>query len=616
VAASLDGGKGVKKIGSTRSPEDFFAGSLAYNWAYASDASDRPRIHAEPYSIKLAVSTMAKRGAGGPVWLAEYMAGVPPQIDSSVFHSLSDAMQQSFDKFRDLVAYENMGAQLTYDEVDRLSQDFASYLQNVLHLQRGDRVAVMMPNLLQYPVAVFGILRAGMVVVNVNPLYTPRELEHQLKDSGARVIVIIENFANTLQQVLQTTPLEAVITTQVGDLAPFPKSLITNLVVKHVKKMVPSWQIDDTVPFRTALARGKAQPYHRAALTHDDIAFLQYTGGTTGLSKGAVLTHGNLVSNLLQIHAWIGPRLEEGRDIIITALPLYHIFALVVNCLLFVFSGGKNVLITNPRDMPGFVAELRKHRFTAITGVNTLFGGLLNTPGFDTVDFSSMKLSVGGGTAVQQAIGQKWQQVTGVGLTEGYGLTETSPVVSFSPLDRPEWNGTIGVPLPSTDVRLLDDENQPSKLGEPGELCVKGPQVMRGYWQQPAETRKVFTADGYLRTGDIATMDARGYFKIVDRKKDMILVSGFNVYPNEIENVVALHPGVLEVACIGVPDEKTSESVKVFVVRKDPQLTAAVLREHCKKNLTAYKVPKAIEFRDSLPKSNVGKILRKELRNQ
>ncbi|MDB5986646.1 MAG: long-chain-fatty-acid--CoA ligase [Nevskia sp.] len=561
---------------------------------------------------------MAERGASDPAptypWLAEYMPGVPAQIEPDAFKSLAEVIERSCEKFRDAIAYENMGVRLSYDDVDRLSQDFASYLQNVLGLQRGDRVALMMPNLLQYPVAVFGILRAGLVVVNVNPLYTPRELEHQLKDSGARAIVVIENFASTLQQVLKATPLEAVITTQLGDLAPFPKSLITNFVVKRVKKMVPPWRMPDTVQFRTALARGKAQPYHRAALDHDDVAFLQYTGGTTGLSKGATLTHGNLVSNLLQMHAWIGPRLAEGSDIVITALPLYHIFALTVNCLLFLYVGGKNVLITNPRDMPGFVAELRKHRFTAFTGVNTLFGGLLNTPGFEQLDFGSLKFTVGGGTAVQQAVAQKWKKATGIGLTEGYGLTETSPGVCFSPLDKPEWNGTIGVPLPSTDVRLLDDDNQQPELGKPGELCVKGPQVMRGYWQQPEENEKVFTADGYLRTGDVATMDARGYFKIVDRKKDMILVSGFNVYPNEIENVVALHPGVLEVACIGVPDDKTGEAVKVFVVRKDPELTAAALREHCKQSLTGYKIPKAIEFRDTLPKSNVGKILRKELR--
>jgi len=549
------------------------------------------------------------------VWLKEYMPGVPHDIDPEAYHSLAELLEKSCETFRELPAFENMGVVLTYDDIDRLSQDFASYLQNVIGLNKGDRVAVMMPNLLQYPVAVFGILRAGMVVVNVNPLYTPRELEHQLKDSGARAIVIIENFASTLQQVIAATPLETVITTQVGDLAPFPKSLITNLLVKRVKKMVPPWNLPGSIPFRTALARGKAQPHHRALLNHEDVAFLQYTGGTTGLSKGATLTHGNMVSNLMQMHAWIGPLLREGEDLVITALPLYHIFALTVNCLLFLRVGGRNVLITNPRDMPGFVKELGRHRFTAFTGVNTLFNGLLNTPGFESLDFSALKFTVGGGAAVQQAVAEQWKAVTGVALTEGYGLSETSPGVCFSPVDRPDWNGTIGVPLPSTLVSLRDDDEKVVPIGQPGELCVSGPQVMRGYWNKPEDNRKAFTADGYLKTGDVATVDERGYFKIVDRKKDMILVSGFNVYPNEIENVVALHPGVLECACIGAPDTKTGESVKVFVVRKDPALTAEALREHCKENLTGYKVPKSIEFREALPKSNVGKILRKELRS-
>ncbi len=549
------------------------------------------------------------------VWLDEYMPGVPADIDTSAYASLAELIDKSCEKFRELPAFENLGVVLSYDDIDRLSQDFASYLQNVLGLNKGDRIAVMMPNLLQYPIAVFGILRAGMVVVNVNPLYTPRELEHQLKDSGARAIVIIENFASVLQQVLAATTLETVITTQVGDLAPFPKSLITNLVVKRVKKMVPAWNINGAVPFRTALARGKAQPYLHALLTHEDVAFLQYTGGTTGLSKGATLTHGNMVSNLMQMHAWIGPLLTEGEDLVITALPLYHIFALTVNCLLFVRVGGKNVLITNPRDMPGFVRELGRHKFTSFTGVNTLFNGLLHTPGFEVLDFSALKFTVGGGAAVQQAVAEKWKSVTGVALTEGYGLSETSPGVCFSPMDRPDWNGTIGVPLPSTWVSLRDDDDKVVATGEPGELCVKGPQVMRGYWNKPDENRKSFTRDGCLKTGDIAVVDARGYFKIVDRKKDMILVSGFNVFPNEIENVVAMHAGVLECACIGVPDSKTGEAVKVFVVRKDAGLTVEALREHCKQNLTGYKVPKSFEFRDALPKSNVGKILRKELRS-
>jgi long-chain acyl-CoA synthetase len=551
---------------------------------------------------------------GERIWLPEYMPGVPADIDASAYASLAQVLETSCDTFRELRAYANMGVELSYDDVDRLSQDFASYLQNVLGLNKGDRVALMMPNLLQYPIAVFGVLRAGMVVVNVNPLYTPRELEHQLKDSSARAIVIVENVCATLQEVIEKVPLEAVITTQIGDLFGFPKSLITNFAVKRVKKLVPAWDIPGTIPFRTALVRGKAQPYHRVTLTHEDVAFLQYTGGTTGLSKGATLTHGNMVSNLVQMHAWIGPKLSEGKDIVVTALPLYHIFALTVNCLLFLRVGGKNILITNPRDMPGFVKELAASGFTAFTGVNTLFNGLLNTPGFEAVDFKALKFTVGGGAAVQQAVAEKWKKVTGVPLTEGYGLSETSPGVCFSPLDKPDWNGTIGVPLPSTYVSLRDDDDKEPEIGKPGELCVKGPQVMRGYWNKPEENAKAFTLDGYLRTGDVAVMDAKGYFKIVDRKKDMILVSGFNVYPNEIENVVALHPGVLEVACIGVPDDKSGEAVKVFVVKKDPGLTVEALKEHCKQNLTGYKVPKLIEFRESLPKSPVGKILRRELR--
>ncbi|MGH8455807.1 MAG: AMP-binding protein, partial [Stenotrophobium sp.] len=487
-------------------------------------------------------------------------------------------------------------------------------LQNVLGLNKGDRVAVMMPNVLQYPVALFGILRAGLVVVNVNPLYTPRELEHQLNDSGARVIVIVENFCATLQQVLPRVKLKKIITTQLGDLHPFPKNLLVNWVVKYRRRMVPKWSIPDTIGLRTALVRGKAQPYSRLPLTHQDTAFLQYTGGTTGLSKGAQLLHGNVVANLMQMRVWMTGEMEMGRECVITALPLYHIFALALNCLMFLSIGGKNVLITNPRDLPGFVAEMKKHRFTAFTGVNTLFNGLLHTPGFGELDFRHLKLTVGGGSAVQQAVAELWKKVTGKPLTEGYGLTETSPAVSFTPLNKPEWNGSIGVPLSSTLVSLRDDDNREVPQGQPGELCVRGPQVMAGYWQKPDENAKVFTIDGYLKTGDIATMDERGYLRIVDRKKDMILVSGFNVYPNEIEGVVALHPGVLECACIGVPDDKSGEAVKIFVVKKDPALTADALREYCKQQLTGYKVPKHYAFLDALPKTPVGKILRKELR--
>jgi long-chain acyl-CoA synthetase len=557
----------------------------------------------------------AKAGDGAErVWLCQYEADVPGDIDAAVLPSLAAVIDRACERYRDLIAFENLGARLSYDDLDRLSQDFASWLQNVAGLHPGDRVAVMMPNLLQYPVAVFGILRAGLVVVNVNPLYTPRELAHQLKDSGARAIVVVETCAATLAQVLDSTPVEFVITTGIGDLLPFAKRALTHFVVRRVRKMVPPYRLPNALPFRAVLARGRAQPYHRAQLGPEDNAFLQYPGGTTGLSKGATLSHGNLVANLAQMQAWIGPRVEEGRDLVITALPLYHVFALTVNALLFVQAGARNVLITDPRDMDGFVAELGRHRFTAFTGVNTLYNALLNHPKFAALDFTALKFAIGGGAAVQQAVAEKWKAVTGVPLTEGYGLSETSPCVCFSPLDRPEWNGTIGVPLPSTWVSLRNDEEREVAPGTPGELCVRGPQVMRGYWNKPDENRKAFTADGWFKTGDIATVDAEGWFRIVDRKKDMILVSGFNVYPNEIENIVALHPGVLECACIGVPDPKTGEAVKVFVVRRDPALDAGALKAHCQQHLTGYKIPKAIEFRDQLPKSNVGKILRKALR--
>jgi len=559
--------------------------------------------------------TSTAGGAAPRPWLQEYTPGVPAEIDVGTYASAVDLLEQSIQRFRTRVAFDCMGVEMTYDELDRRTQDFASYLQNVLGFHKGDRVALMMPNLLQYPVALFGILRAGMTVVNVNPLYTPRELEHQLKDSGARGIVIVENFCATLEKVIKQTPLECVITTQLGDLHPFPRGLLVNAVVKYRRKLVPKWNIRGSTTLRAALARGKAQPYMRVELAHQDIAFLQYTGGTTGLSKGATLTHGNIVANLLQCRAWLSPLLREGEELIFTALPLYHVFALVANCLLFLSLGGKNVLITNPRDMAGFVRELSRHRFTALTGVNTLFNGLLNTPGFANLDFSTLKFTLGGGTAVQQAVAERWRQVTGKPLTEAYGLTECSPAVCFNPLHKPDWNGTIGLPLPSTDVQLRDDDNQPLPPGQAGELCVKGPQVMQGYWQKPEENAKVFSEDGWLKTGDVAVMDERGYFRIVDRKKDMILVSGFNVYPNEIEAVVALHPGVLECACIGVADEKSGETPKVFIVKKDAALTAEALMQHCRDNLTGYKIPKHIVFVEALPKTNVGKILRKDLRD-
>jgi long-chain acyl-CoA synthetase len=548
------------------------------------------------------------------IWLKQYPKGLGAEVDTSTFNSVAHVLEQSCSRFANKPAYTNLGRTLTYAELDRLTQDFASFLQNTLGFSKGDRVAVMMPNLLQYPVAIFGILRAGMVVVNVNPLYTPRELEHQLKDSGAKAIVIVENFIETLEKVIDSTPLAAVITTQVGDMLPLPKRTLVNFTLKYVKRVVPKWHIPGTLSFRSALAKGRQQPFTRMALSHSDVAFLQYTGGTTGVSKGATLTHGNIVANLQQAGAWVGTLTEDGTEIIITALPLYHIFALTANCLVFMKIGAQNVLITNPRDMEGFVKELSKHRFTAFTGVNTLFVGLLNTPQFHELDFSALKLTLGGGAAVQKAVAQQWKQVTGKPLSEAYGLTETSPAASMNPLDLPDHNGSIGLPLPSTVFSVRDDNNQEVPIGTPGELCIKGPQVMAGYWNRPEENAKVFTDDGFLKTGDVAKCDEQGFFYIVDRKKDMILVSGFNVYPNEIENVVASHPGVLEVACVGVPDEKSGEAVKIFVVSKDASLTAEDLKAYCKDNLTGYKVPRHIEFRNELPKSNVGKILRRELR--
>ena len=509
-----------------------------------------------------------------------------------------------------------MGVTLRYQDIDRLSRAFGAWLQQSLGLGKGERIALMMPNILQYPVALFGILRAGLVVVNVNPLYTPRELEHQLRDSGATAIVILENFAHTLQEVLSQTPVKTVIMTRLGDLFPFPKRPLVNFVVKRIRKMVPAWHIPNAIPFRRVLSEGVGQTLADVPLDHADLAFLQYTGGTTGVSKGAMLTHGNLVANLQQASAWLGSGFKPGAEIVVTALPLYHIFCLTVNGLVFMKAGGHSILITNPRDMPGFVRELCKVRFTAITGVNTLFNGLLRTPGFDRLDFGALRLSGAGGMAVQRAVAESWHRVTGTPLIEGYGLTETSPLVTCNPLALSEYNGSIGLPLPSTELSIRDDDNRELGVGRDqiGEICIRGPQVMRGYWQRPDETAQVMTDDGYLRTGDIGYVDERGYVRIVDRKKDMILVSGFNVYPNEIEDVVALHPEVLEVAAIGVPDEKSGEVVKIVVVKKDPALTAEALIEHCRQRLTPYKVPRQVEFRTELPKTNVGKILRRALR--
>ncbi|HET9482384.1 MAG TPA: AMP-binding protein, partial [Xanthomonadales bacterium] len=511
--------------------------------------------------------------------------------------------------------FTNMGRTLSYGDVDRISREFASFLLNELKLKKGDRVALMLPNVLQYPVAIFGVLRAGLTVVNTNPMYTARELKHQLTDSGAAAIVVLDNFAATLAEIVAETKVRQVITTGIGDMLGFPKSMVVNFVARYVKKIVPDYDLPGAIRFNDALARGAGKQLPEVDIGFEDIAFLQYTGGTTGVAKGAMLTHRNLVANMQQSSEWIGRNIEMGNELIITALPLYHIFALTANCLVFMKFGGLNVLITNPRDMPGFVKELSKHPFTAITGVNTLFNGLLNTPGFADLDFKSLKLALGGGMAVQRAVAERWKKVTGCTLIEAYGLTETSPAACMNPMDLPDYNGAIGLPLPSTDACVQDDNGRILPQGEVGELCIRGPQVMKGYWQRPEETAKVISDDGWLHTGDMARMDEQGFFFIVDRKKDMILVSGFNVYPNEIEDVIATHPGVLEVAAVGVPDDKSGEAVKVVIVKKDSALSADDVKQHCKTNLTGYKQPKYIEFRESLPKTNVGKILRRELRD-
>ena len=550
------------------------------------------------------------------VWLKEYPDGVPHTIGEPEFSSLKDLFEQSCTKFRDLTAFTNMGRKLTYGELDQASRYFGAFLQKNVGLTKGERVAVMLPNVLQYPVAIFGALRAGLTAVNVNPLYTARELEHQLKDSGARVIVVLENFATTLQEVIDRTSIDTVVTTQVGDLFGFPKSALINFAIRKIKKMVPAWNIPDAVSFRRALNEGKWQKLDKVDVDLEDIAFLQYTGGTTGVSKGAMLSHGNLVSNVQQSTAWLGAATVPGKEIVITALPLYHIFSLTANCLLFMRTGGNNILITNPRDFAGFIKELSRHKFTYFSGVNTLFNALLNTPGFDQLDFGRLKLTLGGGMAVQPAVAESWKETTGCTLTQAYGLTETSPAACINPLHLAEFNGSIGLPISSTDVTIRDDDGNPLELGETGEICIRGPQVMQGYWNRPDETEKVMFHEEWLRTGDVGYMDPKGYVFIADRKKDMILVSGFNVYPNEVENVAVNHPGVLEAAAIGEPDERAGEVVKLFVVRKDENLKAEDIIDFCKKELTGYKVPKLVEFRDELPKTNVGKILRRALRDE
>ena len=547
-------------------------------------------------------------------WLKSYPPGVPAQIDLSGYRSIVDILEQSCDKYKDRMAYHNMGAELSYSELDYLTRNFAASLQE-MGLQQGDRIALMMPNILQYPVALFGALRAGLIIVNTNPMYTARELRHQLVDAGAKAIVVVENFASVLESVLDEVPLEHVITTGVGDLLDFPKSLLVNFVLRYVKKTIPAWKLPGSVKFQDVLDKGKKLPLKPVNIAFEDVAFLQYTGGTTGVAKGAMLTHRNIVANLLQARAWLAQLDGESHETIITALPLYHIFALTANCLTFLYLGGSNILVTDPRDMTGFIKELGRHPFTAITGVNTLFNALLHTEGFADLDFSKVKMTLGGDMAVQKAVADQWKKVTGVTLVEAYGLTETSPAACINPVTLEDYNGYIGLPISSTEGAIISEDGDFLPVGETGELCIRGPQVMKGYWQRQEATDEVLNADGWLHTGDIALMTEDGYFKIVDRKKDMILVSGFNVYPNEIEDVLALHPKVLEVAAIGIPDEKSGEVVSLYIVKKDPSLTKDEVAAFCKENLTGYKRPRYIEFMEELPKSNVGKILRRELRD-
>lgn len=549
-------------------------------------------------------------------WLDSYEKGVKAEIDETLYQSIPDVFRQSVEKFANQPAFQNMGKTLTYAEVGKLAEDFASYLQNVLKLPRGERVAIMLPNLLQYPIALFGILQAGLVAVNTNPLYTPRELEHQLKDSGATTIIVLENFANTLELVLPRTQIKHVIVASVGEMFGFFKGSLMNFVLRKIKKMVPEYRISDTIPFQTALKEGAAHTFRPVTLTREDTALLQYTGGTTGVAKGAILSHGNICANMQQAAEWIVNLLRPGKETVIAALPLYHIFALTVNLMIFTQAGSKIILITNPRDMKSFIGDMKKERVSVFVGVNTLFNGMVNQPDFATVDFSNLRLTLGGGMATQKAVAEKWKNITGTPIVEAYGLTEASPGVCANPLNIPAYTGGIGLPIPSTEIELRDADGNEVAQGEPGEMWIRGPQVMKGYWNRPEETAKVLDSRGFLATGDIAVMDEKGWFKLVDRKKDLIVVSGFNVYPNEVEDVAASHPKVLEAACIGVSSPKTGEALKLFIVKKDESLTAEELIAFCRTELTAYKVPKDIEFRDELPKSNVGKILRRELRKE
>ncbi|MCP3370483.1 long-chain fatty acid--CoA ligase [Bradyrhizobium cajani] len=552
------------------------------------------------------------------IWLKQYPPGVPADIEPTQYASLVDLLEESFTKFADRKAFICMDKSISYRDLDQMSVALAAYLQG-RGLQRGARVAIMMPNVLQYPVATAAVLRAGFAVVNVNPLYTPRELEHQLKDSGAEAIIVLENFAHTVEQVIAKTSVKHIIVASMGDLLGF-KGVIVNLVVRRVKKMVPAWSLPGAVSFNDALSAGRGMTFNKPKLSPGDVAFLQYTGGTTGVSKGATLLHRNIVANVLQNDAWLQPALAAPPHVdqlmIVCALPLYHIFALTACYLLAVRAGGCNLLIPNPRDIAGFVKELAKYQVNSFPAVNTLYNGLMHHPDFKKLDFSKLKISNGGGMAVQRPVAEQWKAVTGCFIAEGYGLSETSPTLTCNPATTTEFSGSIGIPVPSTYISIRDDDGNELPLGQAGEICAKGPQVMSGYWNRPEETAKVMTADGYFRTGDIGVMDEKGYTKIVDRKKDMILVSGFNVYPNEIEEVIASHPGVLECAVIGIPDSKSGEAVKAFVVKKDPNLTAEAVIKFCQEQLTGYKVPKHIEFRTDLPKTNVGKILRRQLRDE
>jgi len=549
------------------------------------------------------------------LWLKHYPKGIPAEINMQEYSHIMQVFDEACQKFPQHMAFTNMGVSMTYSELHEKVQNFASFLQNELKLKKGDRIALQMPNMLQFPIALFGALRSGLIVVNTNPLYTAKEMLHQFKDSEAKAIVIMANYAHLLEGILKDTKIESIVVTELAELFPFPKSLIVNSVIKYVKKMVPNYNLPQAYSFKQALELGSKKAPQSVPGSLQETAFLQYTGGTTGVSKGAVLTHQNIIANMLQICAWMTPLLQPGKEVCITPLPMYHIFSLTVNCLAFMKYGTHNILITNPRDLPALIKDMKKHQFTVMTGVNTLFNGLLNNEEFRKLDFSKVKMSVAGAMALQTSVTKRWKEVTKSVLVEGYGLTETSPVATCNPIDGSDRVGTIGLPLPSTDVKLVDDNGVEVAMGQPGELCVKGPQVMKGYHNRPDETEKVLK-DGWLYTGDVAVVDSDGYFKIVDRKKDMILVSGFNVYPNEVEDAIASHPGVLEVAAVGIPSEHSGEAVKAFVVKKDPNLTAEDVIAHAKKSLTNYKVPREVEFKTELPKTNVGKILRRALRDQ